>query len=69
MLKKSVEEFFHIANFKMVRAIIPKAIGRQIPQHHRTEFDGTILLITTQIPAQSITGLRQDSIGGSLENL
>jgi hypothetical protein len=51
LLKKSVEEFFHITNFKMVRAIIPKAIGRQIPQHHRTEFNGTILLITTQIPA------------------
>jgi hypothetical protein len=46
LLKKSVEEFFHRADFKMVRAI-----KRQIPQHHRTEFDGTILLITTQIPA------------------
>ncbi len=46
LLKKSVEEFFHIANFKMVRAIK----GR-IPQHHRVELDGTTLLITTQIPA------------------
>jgi len=51
LLKKSVDEFFHITNFKMVRAIIPKGIGRQIPQHHRAEFNGTILLITTQIPA------------------
>jgi hypothetical protein len=46
LLKKSVEEFFHTANFKMGRAI-----KRQIPQHHWTDVDGTILLITTQVPA------------------
>ena len=46
LLKKSVEEFFQKTNFKMV-----KAIKRQIPQHHWTKFNGTTLLITTQIPA------------------
>ncbi len=46
LLKRSVEEFFHIQNFKMVRAT-----KRQIPQHHRIEFNGTTLLVTTQVPA------------------
>ena len=46
LLKKSVEEFFHTAHFKMGRAV-----KRQIPQHHRIDLDGTILLITTQVPA------------------
>lgn len=45
-LKKSVQEFFQGSEFKMV-----KAIKRQIPQHHRADFNGTTLLITTQIPA------------------
>lgn len=45
-LKTSVQEFFDGVNFKMV-----KAIKRQIPQHHRAEFNGTTMLITTQIPA------------------
>jgi hypothetical protein len=45
-LKRSVEEFFHTANFKM-----GKAIKQKIPQHHRADLDGTILLITTQVPA------------------
>ncbi len=45
-LKKSVQEFFHGAKFKMV-----KAIKLQIPQHHRADLNGTKLLITTQIPA------------------
>lgn len=45
-LKKSVQEFFADANFKMV-----KSVKRQIPQHHRADLDGTILIITTQIPA------------------
>jgi hypothetical protein len=45
-LKKSVQEFFHGAPFKMI-----KATKRQIPQHHRAEVDGTTMLITTQIPA------------------
>jgi hypothetical protein len=45
-LKKSVQEFFHGANFRMI-----KATKLQIPQHHRVDLDGTIMLITTQIPA------------------
>jgi len=46
LLKKSVYDFFPSAKFKMV-----KALKRQIPQHHRADFDGTTILITTQIPA------------------
>jgi len=46
LLKKSVLEFFPTAKFKIV-----KAIGRQTPQHHRADLNGTNLLITTQIPA------------------
>jgi hypothetical protein len=45
-LKKSVQDFFPAAKFKMV-----KGIKLQFPQHHRTDFDGTTLLITTQVPA------------------
>jgi hypothetical protein len=45
-LKASVQEFFPSVKFKMV-----KAVKQKIPQHHRADFDGTILLITTQIPA------------------
>lgn len=44
-LKNSVQEFFEGTKFKMV-----KAIKQQIPQHHRADFNGTTLLITTQIP-------------------
>jgi hypothetical protein len=46
VLKESVQAFFPSAKFKMV-----KAIKLQIPQHHRADFNGTTLLITTQIPA------------------
>lgn len=46
LLKRSVQEFFPAAKFKMV-----KVIKRQIPQHHRADFNGTTLLITTQVPA------------------
>jgi hypothetical protein len=45
-LKKSVNSFFPAAEFTMV-----KAIPQQIPQYHRADVNGTILLITTQIPA------------------
>jgi len=45
-LKKSVQEFFPSAKFK-----IAKAVKLQSPQHHRADFNGTTLLITTQIPA------------------
>lgn len=50
-LKKSVQEFFPGAKFKMIKATIPIAIGRQMPQHHRADLNGTTMLITTQIPA------------------
>ena len=46
LLKESVEEFFQAANFKTGRAV-----KQRIPQHHRADFDGTTLLITTQVPA------------------
>jgi hypothetical protein len=46
LLKTSVQEFFPTAKFKLV-----KGIKQHIPQHHRTDFEGTTLLITTQIPA------------------
>jgi hypothetical protein len=46
LLKKTVQEFFPVAKFKMV-----KAIKYEIPQHHRADFNGTTMLITTQIPA------------------
>ena len=45
-LKRSVQDFFPSAEFTTF-----KAIPQQIPQHHRAHFDGTTLLITTQIPA------------------
>lgn len=45
-LKKSVQDQFPKAKFKII-----KAIARQIPQHHRADLDGTILILTTQIPA------------------
>jgi hypothetical protein len=45
-LKKSVQEFFPGAKFKM-----EKAEKLHTPQYHRADFNGTSLLITTQIPA------------------
>jgi hypothetical protein len=45
-LKASVQEFFPAAKFKMIAST-----KLQVPQHHRADFDGTTLLITTQIPA------------------
>jgi hypothetical protein len=46
LLKKSVQEFFRSAKFRMV-----KAVKGQIPQYHRADFNETTILITTQIPA------------------
>ena len=46
MLKESVQEFFPGAEFKT-----GKAIKLQTPQYHRTDLNGTKLLITTQMPA------------------
>ncbi|MBL7861829.1 MAG: hypothetical protein JNJ65_11760 [Cyclobacteriaceae bacterium] len=45
-LKKSIQEFFPAAAFKMV-----KAIKQHLPQHHRADVNGTTLILTTQIPA------------------
>jgi hypothetical protein len=45
-LKRSVQDFFPTAKF-----ISAKAIKQQIPQHHRADFNGTTLLITTQVPS------------------
>jgi hypothetical protein len=45
-LKKSIQQEFAGATFRMI-----KKTKLQIPQHHRADLDGTILLITTQIPA------------------
>jgi hypothetical protein len=44
-LKNSVQSFFDGVKFKM-----NKAIKLQTPQHHRADFNGTTLLITTQVP-------------------
>ncbi|MDQ2656411.1 MAG: hypothetical protein M3Y60_03240, partial [Bacteroidota bacterium] len=46
MLKASVLKSFPLAKFNMV-----KAVKQRTPQHHAADLDGTILLITTQIPA------------------
>lgn len=46
LLKTSVQESFPGVVFKTV-----KAIKQKIPQHHRADINGTVLLITTQIPA------------------
>jgi hypothetical protein len=45
-LKQSVQEYFEGVKFKMV-----KGIKLETPQHHRADFNGTTLLITTQVPA------------------
>lgn len=45
-LKKSVGELFPTVKFTMV-----KATKQKTPQHHRAYLDGTLLIITTQIPA------------------
>ncbi len=46
LLKTSFQRAFQAAKFNMV-----KAVKLQIPQHHVADLDGTILIITTQIPA------------------
>jgi len=45
VLKNSVQEFIPGAKFTMV-----KGTKLEIPQHHRTDFNGTTLIITTQVP-------------------
>lgn len=44
-LKKSAEAFFPGIRFKAV-----KAVPQHLPSYHRAEVEGTLLLITTQIP-------------------
>lgn len=64
-LKKSVQDSFADANFKLV-----KALKRQIPQHHLTHLNGTTLIITTQIPAlrhnRIETGFNWEAFGRSV---
>ncbi len=45
-LKQSIQDFFQGVKFKMIRGT-----KFQTPQHHRVDFNGTTILITTQIPA------------------
>jgi hypothetical protein len=45
-LKKSVQDFYPSANFKSV-----KGTKLEIPQHHIANLEGTVLVITTQMPA------------------
>jgi hypothetical protein len=45
-LKKSAQDFFPAAKFKMV-----KGSKLHLPQHHRADFNGTTMLITTHVPA------------------
>ena len=45
-LKRSIQEFLQHAQFSIV-----KGTKQEIPQHHRADVNGTILLITSQIPA------------------
>jgi hypothetical protein len=45
-LKASVQHFFPDAKFKAI-----KGTKLVTPQHHRADFDGTTMLITTQVPA------------------
>lgn len=45
-LKKSIQDFFPDVTFAMC-----KAEPRKIPAHHLAHLDGTVLIITSQIPA------------------
>lgn len=64
-LKKSVQDFFPGAEFKMV-----KGTKLQIPQHHSADLNGSRLLITTQIPAlrhnRIETGFDWEAFGNTL---
>jgi hypothetical protein len=64
-LKTSAQEFFPSAAFKTV-----KAVKGKIPQYHRADLSGTILLITTQIPGlrhnRVETGFDWEAFGKSL---
>ena len=64
-LKKSVLEFFPTTKFKTV-----KAVKLKTPQHHKSDLNGTQLLITTQIPTlrhnRVETGFDWHELGRSL---
>lgn len=45
-LKESIQDFYPGTTFKMM-----KGTKLQLPQYHRADINGTILLLTTQIPA------------------
>lgn len=65
-LKASVQQHFPEAQFTLV-----KAIKRYIPQYHRVDLDGTVLLITTQIPTlrhnRIETGFDWEAFGKSVK--
>lgn len=65
-LKRSVQEFYPETKFSMV-----KAMGREIPQHHRADLSGTTLLLTTQLPQlrhnRVETGYDWEKFGKSLK--
>lgn len=64
-LKQSVHEFFPMVKFNTM-----KAVKQQIPQYHRVDVNGTVLLITTQIPAlrhnRIETGFDWEAFGKSI---
>jgi hypothetical protein len=66
-LKQSVQEFFPGTKFRMV-----KGIKQVIPQHHRADLNGTILLITSQTPAlkhnRVETGYDWEEMGKRIKN-
>jgi len=66
-LKKSIQDFFDGAKFKMI-----KATRQLIPQHHRADLRGTTMLITTQIPAlrhnRIETGFDWEEFGKSVKS-
>ena len=45
-IKNSVQDFFDVPKFQMI-----KAEKQKIPPYHRADFNGTTMLITTQLPA------------------
>lgn len=71
-LKQSVGNFFPGTKFRMINATAAMGGGRQIPQHHRADLDGTTMLITTQIPAlrhnRIETGFDWEAFGGRIKS-
>ena len=67
-LKQSVEAFFPGPKLKMI-----KAAKQQIPQHHRADFNGTTILVTTQMPAlrhnRIETGFNWEEFGRRVKSL